>query len=157
MLSHDAGGPDYRHLAAAFCKHDPRSVSPNSERHFFELVWVGFFCWSNWDLNWDENPSSVRDNSIHSVQMILHPGTLNSVATTHGVASGPSRMNRMVRHGVKSHSWYQSAQFPSTMRCVCKIMSDCDVTSGVASPDTRSPYPSSATGAPSGPAAGRRC
>lgn len=59
--------------------------------------------------------------------------------------------------GVKSHSWYQSAQFPSTMRCVCKIMSDCDVTSGVASPDTRSPYPSSATGAPSDPAAGRRC
>lgn len=99
LLSHDAGGPDYRHLAAACCKHDPRSVCPNPERHFFELVWC--FFWSNWDLKRDENPSSVRDNSIHSVQMILHPGTLNSVATTHGVASGPSRMNRMVRLGLK--------------------------------------------------------
>lgn len=98
LLSHDAGGPDYRHLAAACCKHDSRSVSPSPERHFFELVWD--FC-SDSGLNCDKNPSSVRANSINSVQTILHPGTLNSVVTTHGVASGPSRMNRMVRLGLK--------------------------------------------------------
>lgn len=161
LLSHDAGGPDYRHLAAACCKHDPQSVfsQPGASllRTGFGFCFV--FCFFGRTGILIGTRIRVPSETIQFIpfKRHLHPGTLNSVVTTHGDASGPSRMNRMVRLGLKSHSWYQSAQFPSTMRRVCKIMSDCDVTSGVASPDTRSPYPSSATGAPCGPAAGRRC
>lgn len=116
------------------------------------LLRTGFgFFGSNLNLNWNENPSLVRDSSV---QMVIHPGTLTSVVTeTRRVWA-----ERTAQFGLAiSLNRNQLAQCLLLIRPDCKITSETDVTFGVVSPNTRLPYPSSATGALPGPAAGHRC